>query len=155
MGVGKKDASQLRGVHHLLTQGKSDEAQALLAQIAEEAPAQCSELDYLLAWHAVVQGDWENVPQQVRDFPVLLEREGRESLLTNGSIRRRRPMCLLILGEMARSLGYPEEAIEHIQHSLTLLNERRMNIPQVGLLAHWSLGRLSLAMYQDRQGLGQ
>ena len=155
MGVGKKDASQLRGVHHLLTQGKSAEAQALLAQIAEEVPAQRGELDYLLAWYAVVQGNWENVPQQVRDFPVLLEREGRESLLTNGSIRRRRPMCLLILGEMAHSLGYPEEAIEHIQHSLTLLNERRMNIPEVRLLAHWSLGRLSLEMNQTAQALVQ
>jgi tetratricopeptide (TPR) repeat protein len=144
MGEGKKDASLLREVHHLLTQGKSDEAQALLAHIAAETTAQRHELDYLRAWDAAVQEQWENVAQLVRGIPVLLDREERESLLTNGSPRRRRPMCLLVLGEMARTLGYPEEASEHFQRCLSFLNERRMNIPEVRLLAYACQGKLAL-----------
>ena len=155
MGEGKKDISQLRGVHHLLTQHKSDEAQALLARMAENAPDVPGERMYLQAWQAAVQEQWEIVAQQVRDMPVFLETEEREQLLTHGSARRRRPMCLLMLGAMARELGYPEEAIEHIQHGLSLLNERRMNIPEVRWLAYMSLGRLALEMNQTSQALLQ
>ena len=155
MGEGNKDASELREVHHLLTQGKGEEAQMLLAQMASGSPAQHKEFNYLHVWDAVVQDHWENVTQQIRDIPALLPKEERESLLTNGSIRRRRPICLLILGEMARELGYPEEATEHIQHCLALLNERRMNIPEVRLLAHYNLGQLSLQMNQTAQALIQ
>lgn len=155
MGEGKKDASLLREVHHLLTQGKSDEAQVLLAQITAETSVQRNESGYLYAWYAVVQERWENVIQHVREMPVFLDVEERENLLTNGSVRRRRPMCLLILGEMARKLGYPEEATEHLHHCLALLNERRMNIPEVRLLAHWSLGRQALEMNQTAQALLQ
>lgn len=155
MGEDKKNASQLREVHHLLTQGKSAEAQILLAQMPGETPVLRNELNYLQAWYAVVEEHWEDVAQQVRDFPVFLDVEDRESLLTHGSLRRRRPIFLLILGEMARASGYPEEAIEHIQHGLALLNERRMNIAEVRLLAHCSLGRLSLEMNQTAQALLQ
>lgn len=155
MGEEKKDASQLREVHHLLTQGKSDEAQTVLAQISGETPALRHELDYVHAWNAAVQEQWELVAQQVQNFPVLLHVKERADLLTNGSARRRRPMCLLMLGEMARKLGYPEEAIDHIQHGLALLNERRMNIPEVRLLAYCNLGRLALEMNQTAQALIQ
>ena len=156
MGEGtKEDASQLREVHHLLAQGRSDEAQVLLAQIAGETPASRHELTYLQAWYEVTQEHWEQVVQHVRELPVFLQKEERESLLTQGSIRRRRPICLLILGEMARETGYPEEAIEHIQHCMALLNERRMNIAEVRLLAHCSLGRLTLEMNQAAQALIQ
>jgi len=151
MGEGKKDASLLREVHHLLTQGKSDEAHVLLAQIIAETPARHHEPGYLQAWGAVIQEHWEMVVQHVQDLPVLLDVEKRDSLLTNGSVRRRRPVCLLILGEMARELGYPEEAAEHLQHCLALLSERRMNIPDVRLMAHGSLGRLALEMNQTAQ----
>jgi tetratricopeptide (TPR) repeat protein len=155
MGESKKDASQLREVHHLLMQGKSAEAHIRLTQIADEPPAQRKEFDYLQAWNALLQERWEDVTQQIRDIPALLRAEERESLLTNGSIRRRRPVCLLILGEMARELGYPEEATEHLQHCLALLNERRMNIPEVRLLAHCNLGQLALEMNQTAQALIQ
>lgn len=155
MGEESKDASQVREVHHLLTQGRSDEAQVLLAHIPVETPARRNELNYLQAWYAVVVEHWEDVAQQVQGFPVFLEREERENLLTNGSVRRRRPMCLLILGEMAHELGYLEEAVEHIRHGLVLLNERRMNIPEVRLQAHCSLGRLALDMNQTAQALLQ
>ena len=155
MGEGNKDASELREVHHLLTQGKGEEAQLLLAQIANESPAQDKELTYLHVWCAVVQDNWELVIQRTRDIPVLLPQEDWENLLVNGSIRRRRPVYLLILGEMARNLGYPEEATEHLQHCLALLSERRMNIPAIRLLAHYSLGRLSLQMNQSAQALIQ
>jgi tetratricopeptide (TPR) repeat protein len=151
----QKEISPVDRAHHLLTQGKGDEAQALLAQMYEEASVPRDELAYLHAWSTIVQEQWDDVAQHVRDFPVLLDREERESLLTNGSIRRRRPMCLLMLGEMARELGYPEEANEHIQHCLTLLNERRMNIAEVRLLAHSCLGRLSLESNQTTQALVQ
>jgi tetratricopeptide (TPR) repeat protein len=60
-----------------------------------------------------------------------------------------------MLGEMARELGYPEEAIEHLHHCLTLLNERRMNIPEVRLLAHCHLGQISLQWNQTAQALMQ
>jgi len=155
MGEVKKNASQLREVHHLLTQGKGAEAQAVLALLPGETSVLRDELNYLQAWYAVVEEHWEDVAQQVRDFPVFLDKEDRESLLTEGSLRRRRPFFLLILGEMARAAGYPEEAIEHIQHALALLSERRMNIPEVRLLAHCSLGRLSLEMNQTAQALLQ
>lgn len=155
MGKETKDASHLRKLHHLLTQGKSAEAQILLIQVADESPAQRKELDYLQAWNAIVQGRWEEVAQQIRDIPALLHTEEREYLLINGSIRRRRPVFLLILGELARELGYPEEATEHLQRCLTLLNERRMNIPEVRLLAHCNLGQLALEMNQTAQALIQ
>lgn len=151
MGEGKKDASLLREVHHLLTQGKSDEAHVLLARVIAETPIQHHELGYLQAWDAVVQEQWEMVIQYVQDLPILLDIEKRGSLLTNGSVRRRRPMCLLMLGEMARKLNYPEEATEHLQHCLALLSERRMNIPDVRLMTHGSLGRLALEMNQTAQ----
>ncbi|HEY0753579.1 MAG TPA: hypothetical protein VGD98_06425 [Ktedonobacteraceae bacterium] len=155
MGEGKKGTFQLREVHRLLTQRKGNEAQMLLAQLSGEPLVNRNELTYLQAWLAVAQEDWENIALLLRDAPALLPQEEQDSLLTNGSVRRRRPMCLLILGEMARELEYPEEAIEHIQHSLTLLNERRMNIPEVRLLAHCSLGRLALDMNQTAQALTQ
>lgn len=155
MGEENKDASPLRTVHHLLAQGKGEEARLLLAQISARSPAQRKEFPYLQAWDAALQEQWESVAQQVRDMPVLLQDVERESLLTHGSLRRRRPFCLLLLGEMARELGYPEEAIEHFQHCLALLNERRMNIPEVRLLAHSSLGQLSLQMNQTAQALIQ
>ncbi|HVU70530.1 MAG TPA: tetratricopeptide repeat protein [Ktedonobacteraceae bacterium] len=153
MGEGKKDASLLREVHHLLTQGKSDEAQTLLAHVTAEATAQRHELDYLRAWDAAVQEQWESVAQLVRGIPVLLDREERENLLTSGSTRRRRPMCLLMLGEMARTLGYPEEAAEHFQRCLAFLNERRMNIPEVRLLAYACQGKLALEINHAAQAL--
>jgi tetratricopeptide (TPR) repeat protein len=155
MGEEKNGASQLREVHHLLTQGKSHEAQLLSSRIAEEKPAPFEELSYLDAWYALTQDHWEQVTEQVREFPVLQHVKERESLLTNGSVRRRRPICLLMLGEMAYQLGYPEEASEHIRHCLALLSERRMNIPEVRALAHWSLGRIALEMHQTAQALTQ
>lgn len=155
MGEVKKNASQLREVHHLLTQGKSTEAQIVLAQLPEETRVLRDELNYLQAWYAVVEEHWEDVAQQVRDFPVFLDKEERESLLTEGSLRRRRPFFLLILSEMARTAGYPEEASEHIRHALAFLDERRMNIPEVRLLAHCNLGRLALEMNQTAQTLLQ
>ena len=155
MGEGNKDASVLREVHHLLTQGKGEKAQVLLLQIAGALPTQSKELIYLHAWDAAVQEQWEMVAQQVRAIPAFLPEGEQESLLTNGSIRRRRPICLLILGKLASELGYPEEAIEHTQHCLVLLNERRMNIPEVRLLAHCSMGQLSLQMNQTAQALIQ
>ena len=139
-------------IHHLLTQGKSDEAQLVLVQMTGKTVAfPSNECTYLSAWYEVLQGHWEMVTQHARELPVLLESEEREMLLTSGSIRRRRPFCLLLLGQMARELGYPEEAREHLQHCITLLNERRMNIPEVRLLAHCSLGRLMLEMNQADQ----
>ncbi len=153
MGEGKKDASLLREVHHLLTQGKSDEAQELLSHVTAETTAHPHELEYLHAWDAAVQDQWEQVAQLVRSIPVLLDREERDNLLTIGSPRRRRPMCLLVLGEMARTLGYPEEAASHFQRSLTFLNERRMNIPEVRLLAYTCQGRLALELNQLAQAL--
>jgi tetratricopeptide (TPR) repeat protein len=156
MGERNMDASELREVHLLLAQGKSEQARGLLLHIAGAFPTQHKELIYLQAWDAAVQEQWEMVAQQVRgDIPALLPPEEWENLLTHGSIRRRRPICLLILGEMARELGYPEEATEHLQHCLTLLNERRMNIPEVRLLAHCSMGQLSLHMNQTAQALIQ
>jgi tetratricopeptide (TPR) repeat protein len=106
------------------------------------------------AWYAATQDQWETVAQHVSDFPALLmNREEREPLLTKGSVRRRRPMHLLLLGEMARTLHYPDEAMEHLRHCLRLLNERRMNVPEVRLMAHESLGRLALEMNQADQAL--
>ncbi|HEU5378807.1 MAG TPA: hypothetical protein VFV38_25570 [Ktedonobacteraceae bacterium] len=64
-------------------------------------------------------------------------------------------MCLLLLGEMARKLDYLGEAMEHLYHCLALLNERRMNVPEVRLTAHESLGRLALEMNQTTQALQQ
>ncbi len=155
MNEEQQDASHRREVHRLLTQGKSDEAQNVLTQIPGETPALRNELHYLHTWHAVVQEAWEQVLQQVRAFPVILDGVDQECLLTNGSLRRRQPICLLLLGEMARALGYRAEASEHIQHGLALLNERRMNIPEVRLLTHVYLGRIALEMNQTTQALVQ
>lgn len=157
MGQGDKNASQLRGVHHLLTQGRSDEAEALLAQAAGdlETPAQKKELDYLYAWCAAAQECWEEVVQRVGAFPPAPHESARAELLADGSFRRRRPACLLFLGDMARELGYFEEALEHYQRCLKLLGERRMNIPEVRLLAHLSMAVLALRMDQPSQALTQ
>lgn len=151
----KKDVSQLHTVHRFLTEGKIDDVQKLLAQMAQQPSVQRNELCYVQAWYAVIQEQWETVVQQVSEFPVLLDREEQENLLTNGSVRRRRPMCLLLLGEMAHKLDYPDEAMEHLHHCLLLLNERRMNVPEVRLMAHESLGRLALEMNQPDQALQQ
>ncbi len=153
MGEEKKDASQLREIHHLLTQRKSAEAQQLLAQLTGMSPEGNDELNYLRTWYAVTQEDWDDVTQKVRDFPALPVIEGQEHLLATGSVRRRRPACLLVLSAMAHRLGYPEEAIEHIQYGLAFLNERRMNIPEVRLLSHINLGYLSLETNQTSQAL--
>ena len=152
MNERQKEISHVGRVRHLLAQGKGDEAQALLVQITDKTLAlRSNECTYLHAWHEVLQERWENVTQYVRELPVLLGSEEREKLLASGSIRRRRPLCLLMLGQMARELGYPEEAREHLQHCIILLNERRMNIPEVRLLAHCSLGQLMLEMNQADQ----
>lgn len=157
MGQGDKNTSQLRGVHHLLTQGRSDEAEALLAQAAGdlETPAQKNDFAYLCAWCAATQERWEDVVQLVGAFPASLDRPARAELLASGSFRRRRPTCLLFLGDMARELGYYEEALEHYQRCLKLLGERRMNIPEVRLLAHWRMAVLALCMDQPAQALVQ
>ena len=149
-----KDAFQWHVVHRFLTQGKSDDAQKLLAQMTAKTPVQRNELSYIQAWLAVTQNQWETVAQHVSDFPgLLMNREEKENLLTQGSVRRRRPMLLLLLGEMAHTLHHPDEAMEHLRHCLKLLNERRMNVPEVRLIVHESLGRLALEMNRVDQAL--
>jgi tetratricopeptide (TPR) repeat protein len=151
-----KDAFQWHVVHRFLTQGKSDDAQKLLAQMIAKTPVQRNELSYMQAWYAATQNQWETVAQHMSDFSgLLMNREEKETLLTQGSVRRRRPMLLLRLGEMAHMLHYPDEAMEHLRHCLRLLNERRMNVPEVRLMAHENLGRLALEMNRADQALQQ
>lgn len=155
MGAENKDASYLCEIHHLLTRGKGHEAETLLAQIVGETPAQQNEIAYLYAWCAVEQKSWEETVQRVWALAPALNKDEREAVLSSGSVHRRRPACLLLLGDMAQELGYLEESIEHYQYSLRLLNERRMNIPKMRVRAHYMLGTLALRTGQPVQALIQ
>lgn len=83
-------------------------------------------------------------------------------LRPEGTIRRQRPWTLWMLGNLAVSLECP--AVEHYARALTLLNERRMNIPwlriqvlcnQAEALANLHLYESALVQYENALALSQ
>jgi tetratricopeptide (TPR) repeat protein len=135
----------LRRAHQMLAQGQVEETEILLAQINKEVSTPDTEIVYLQVWCTMERNQWEEVVQRVCEPPFVQDASATQVWLVAGSVRRRRPGALLLLGAMANDLGYPQEAIAHYQYCLRLLDERRMNIPEVRLQAHVALGALALA----------
>ncbi len=139
-----KNASLLRQAHENLAQGQAEESKMLLTRLIENQPEPPPEIEYLLAWIAAEQNDWEEVGK-LTNAPLFVQKAlDTEDWLTATSVRRRRPGYFLRLALAARTLGYPQEAITHSQHGLKLLDERRMNIPEVRLQIHIMLGMLAI-----------
>ena len=136
---------RIRRAHQLLSQGQVEETESLLVKLVTDTASSDIEIAYLLVWCTVERNQWEEVLKRVSQPPFVDDAGAVEAWLIQGSVRRRRPCALLKLATRAYALGYPQEAVVHLQHCLRLLSERRMNIPAVRVLAHMALGALALA----------
>ncbi|HET8842223.1 MAG TPA: tetratricopeptide repeat protein [Ktedonobacteraceae bacterium] len=144
MKKGNNGASLANRIHDLLKQKQMDEVRELLVQLPEETIRQKRELGYLRAWYAVAQSRWEDAAEYLCSPPFTRDASEKEALVSGYTERRRRPRFLLLLGSSAMELGYAEEAREHFLACLALLDERRMNVPELRLQAQYALGELAL-----------
>ncbi len=142
----------LRTAHQFLALGQVREAERVILQVADQIPMQDEELCYLRAWCASQQNNWEEVAQYIHGFSASDE---ERTWLAEGSLRRRRPVFLLNMGQSASTLGYVRESLGHYQHGLHLLDERRMNIPEVRTRLHVLQGDIFLQIGPPSEALDQ
>jgi tetratricopeptide (TPR) repeat protein len=127
-------------VHHLLSQSRESLAASLLSGLAGDGDPCDREMAYVQVWCAACGNQWEEVIRRVCAPPFVADGETAPSWLTTGSLRRRRPGALLLLGNLATTLGYRAEAVAHYEQALRLLSERRMNVAAVRIRVHAALG---------------
>lgn len=144
-------------IHLLIAEGQADMALAALAQISASDASQTCEVAYIRAWCATLSGNWD----AAATFLLSTDSARFEDtdLQTLGQTeRRRRIHYLLLLGQMANTLGYYEEATRHYTQCIKFLDERRMNILSVRIKARCGLGSaytqigfyaVALAHYED------
>jgi tetratricopeptide (TPR) repeat protein len=130
----------LHRIHLFMTEGREEEALAILEKISTSEPRQQREVAYLRAWCAAWQECWD----EVAPFLLTAEIAGKDDLQSPGQTeRRRRAHYFLLLGKIASDLGYYEEATRHYTQCIKCLDERRMNIPSVRIKARCGLGSAS------------
>src|SRR5258708_21881416 len=133
----------LRRAHHLITEGREEDAFGILEKLQPETSAQTFELTYLRAWYFTLHGLWDDAAQLLlaSDFVKEFVEEKFETIQDLGQTeRRRKAHYLLMMGKIAINLGLYDEAISHYTLCIKFLDERRMNDVNVRIKARSALG---------------
>ena len=110
----------------LIAEGHIENALATLDGIPAENEEQRREVAYLRAWCSMLGGRWDEAAQFV--LPQEISGETVADIQELGRTeRRRRPYYLLVMGDVAANLWRYEQAIQHYNQCIKLLDERRMN----------------------------
>ncbi|HLI69560.1 MAG TPA: tetratricopeptide repeat protein [Ktedonobacteraceae bacterium] len=129
----------IQQAHFFITEGRVEEALALLEKVQTSDLPQKRELAYLRAWCYMQREQWDEAAH------ILLsagsDEHSIEDLQSFGQTeRRRRAVYLLLLGDAAVDLGWYEEATRHYAQCIRFLDERRMNVVSVRIKARCGLG---------------
>jgi len=131
-----------RSIYHAqlwLEEGQYDLALSALQHIQTHNPEQKRQISYLSAWCHTVLEQWA----EARCLLLHLYPPGGIEENWNNekhNERERRAFYLWCLGNAGMTLNRFEEASQHYTQCLKLLNERRVNLPQVRIKALHSLG---------------
>jgi tetratricopeptide (TPR) repeat protein len=134
----------IRRARLLMEEGQNDLALATLEEIQSDDPEQQRQIAYLSAWCHTRLEHWTEALRLLSPLytPGNIEDNWNDA---NHNERERRAFYLLCLGNAAVNLNRFEEASQHYMQCLKLLNERRVNLPQVRIKARYSLGMTCIA----------
>lgn len=125
--------------YFFITEGRKENALALLDSIQSENEGQKRELAYLRAWCYVLDGLWDQAGQVL--FSPGVSNETITDIRTLGQTeRRRKAYYILVMGDVAVNLARYEEATRHYALCIKFLDERRMNDVNLRLRALLGLG---------------
>lgn len=117
-----------------ITEGRKENALALLDGIQPENEEQRREEAYLRAWCHVLDGHWDQAGQIL--FSPGVSKETITDIRSLGQTeRRRKAFYILVMGDVAVNLAHFEQATRHYTQCIKFLDERRMNDPRLRLRA--------------------
>ena len=126
----------LKRARLLLEEGRTAEALSLLETIQPENEQQQKELDYLLGWGNLQSRQWSEAARLLAPFDLFSE-QGREVESLNN--REIQALCLLKMGNLAIQNTRFEEAGRHLLKALKALQDRRVQLPNAHIKAHYYL----------------
>jgi tetratricopeptide (TPR) repeat protein len=124
-----------------MEEGQYQLALTALQHLKTHNPEQERQIAYLSAWCNILLEQWPEARCLLLHLnpPSSIEENWNDA---KHNERERRAFYLLCLGNAAISLKRIEEASLHYTQCLKLLSERRVNLPQVRIKAHHSLGMI-------------
>jgi tetratricopeptide (TPR) repeat protein len=124
----------LKRARLLLEEGQATEALSTLEAIRPEDEHEQEELNYLLGWGNLQSRNWSEAARLLAPF-TLFEEHGREVESLNN--REIQALCLLKMGNMAIQNLRFEEASRHLLKALKSLHDRRVQLPNAQIKAHY------------------
>lgn len=124
----------LKRARLLLEEGQAAEAISTLEAIRPEDEQEQKDLDYLLGWGNLQSRNWSEAARLLEPF-TLFEEHGREVESLNN--REIQALCLLKMGSMAIQNLRFEEASRHLLKALKSLHDRRVQLPNALIKAHY------------------
>lgn len=124
---------------------RTNQAELVLALLAEAPELQPVERIYLRAWPAAQQNHWEELALYLlkADDPAIDDYREKTQGLT---LRRRRSWMCWVLGRLACRVGQHEDAFRWYTRCMQHLDERRMNDPYLRIRALCGRGTVLLHM---------
>ncbi len=141
-----KKSSVERSIHRIqlwMEEGQYDFALTALQHLKTHNIDQTRLILYISAWCHTLLEQWTEAQSLLNSLYPSCNLEANCSS-TKHNERERRAFCLMCLGNAALELNRLEEASWHYTQCLKLLNERRVNLPQVRITTLNSLGLISI-----------
>ena len=128
--------SPLKRAQLLLEEGRTAMALSLLETIHPENEQEEQELPYLLGWGNLQARQWSEAARLLAPFDLFSERGRTVESLNNREIQA---FCLLKMGWLAIQKTRFEEAGRHLLKALKSLQDRRVQLPNAHIKAHYYL----------------
>ncbi len=127
-----------------MEEGQYDLALTALQHLKTHNIDQTRLIIYISAWCHMLLEQWAEAQCLLGRLcpPEIIEANWNS---TKHNEREHRAFCLMCLGKAALELNRFEEAAQHYSQCLKLLNERRVNLPQVRIQTLNSLGLLCIS----------
>jgi len=126
----------LKRARLFLEEGRAAMALSILETIQPENEQQQQELDYLLGWCNLQARQWSEAARLLAPFDLFSERGREVESLNNREIQA---LCLLKLGNLSIQKMRFEEAGHHLLKALKALQDRRVQLPNAHIKAHYYL----------------
>ncbi len=126
-----------------MEEGQYDLALTALQHLKTHNIDQTRLILYISAWCQTLLEQWTEAQSLLNSIYPLCNFEANWNS-TKHNERERRAFCLMCLGNAALELNRFKEASQHYTQCLKLLNERRVNLPQVRIKTLNSLGLICI-----------
>lgn len=126
----------LKRARLLLEEGRTATALSILETLQPEDEQQQKELNYLLGWGSLQARQWSEAARLLAPFDLFSEHGREVESLNNREIQA---FCLLKLGYLAIQNTRFEEAGRHLLKALKALQDRRVQLPNAHIKAHYYL----------------